>query len=314
MNLLIRSSGDLYHHFRQLRCFKRVMLTFRELPPVTGTDIPLTPDQLEQRVQDTLRDYHRDCGDYVPLIGVLSPSKKDASDYISPLGDVAPSREETGYFHIHVLLQRHNRSEEKPLVDPALLTRLARKHWLTFKLSNHPKLQNSEDETDLAEYVAGHAERKGSKVLAGQGVRTNFSKDRSLTAAERRAAGSGGRLMNNSRRTSPTPQELARKQRAAEQRTCPIYRPRRTPAAEPAPMITAAQAAPRRRVLDAGKRSLLPNGRVVMTLPRYTGKISEHQTTKKRRSKMNQMHKRDRSPELGRGGGIQTHDHEASTQ
>jgi hypothetical protein len=199
---------------------------------------------------------------------------------------VAPSREETGYFHIHTLLQRHNRSEDKPLVDPALLTRLARKHWLTFKLSNHPKLQNSDDETDLAEYVAGHAECKGSKVLAGKGVRINFSKDRSLTAAERRAAGSAGRLMNNSRRASPTPQELARKQRAAEQRTRPVYRPRRsrrTPAAaaaKPAPMLTAAQAAPRRRVLDAGKRSLLPNGRVVMTLPR-SGKISEHQTTKR---------------------------------
>jgi hypothetical protein len=32
--------------------------------------------------------------------------------------------------------------------------------------------------------------------------------------------------------------------------------------------ITAEQAAPRRRVLDAGKRRLLPNGQVVMTLPR----------------------------------------------
>ena len=40
------------------------MLTFRELPPVTGTDTPLTPEQLEHRVQATLRDYHRESGDY----------------------------------------------------------------------------------------------------------------------------------------------------------------------------------------------------------------------------------------------------------
>ena len=37
---------------------------------------------------------------------------------------------------------------------------------------------------------------------------------------------------------------------------------------KPVPMMTAEQAAPRRRVLDAGKRRLLPNGQVVMTLPR----------------------------------------------
>jgi hypothetical protein len=153
--------------------------------------------------------------------------------------------------------------------DPALLTRLGRKHWLVVKVSNHPKLQNSDDETDLLEYVSDHAEQEGTQVLAGSGVRTNFSKDRSLTGAERRAApGSGGRLMNNSRRASPTPQELARKQRAAEQRTRPIYRPRRTPAPKPVPVQTAQQSAPRRRELAAGKRRLLPNGQVVMTLPR----------------------------------------------
>ena len=37
---------------------------------------------------------------------------------------------------------------------------------------------------------------------------------------------------------------------------------------KPVPMMTAEQAAPRRRVLDAGERRLLPDGRVVMTLPR----------------------------------------------
>ena len=250
---ILRSSGDLYHHFHQeLRCLKRAMLTFRDLPPITGTDTPLTPEQLEKRVLTTLREYHRDCGDYIPMLGVL-----------------APSREDTGYFHIHLLLQRHDRSEDKPLVDPALLTRLGRKHWLVVKVSNHPKLQNSDDETDLLEYVSGHMERLGAKFLPGLGVRTNFSKDRSLTAAERRTAETVQRL-NSSRRASPTvptPQELARKQRVAEQRTRPVYRPGKPERTlfikKPTPTPT-----PGRRCLEAGKRRLLPNGQVVMTLPR----------------------------------------------
>jgi hypothetical protein len=249
---ILRSSGDLYHHFNQeLRCLKRAMLTFRDLPPVNGTDTPLTPEQLEARVQATLRDYRRECGDYVPLIGIVSPAKED-----------------TGYWHIHILLQRHNRSEEKPLTDEALLTKLARKRWLVFKLSNHPKLQNSDDETDLSEYVSNHMERKGAKVLTGLGVRTNFTKDRSLTGEQRRAAAPGsGRLMNNSRRATPTPQELARKQRAGEQRACPIYRPgkpgRTLFIKKPTPTPT-----PGRRCLEAGKRREMSNGQVVMTLPR----------------------------------------------
>ena len=227
------------------------MLTFRELPPITGTDIPLTPEQLEQRVLDTLREYHRESGDYVPMLGVLAPSKKG-----------------TGYWHIHILLQRHNRSKEKPLVDPELLTRLARKRWLVFKLSNHPKLQNSDDETDLLEYVSGHMERLGAKFLPGLGVRTNFSKDRSLTAAERRAAAPAEETGKRRASPTPTPQELARKQRAAEQRTRPIYRPRRTPGRtlfikKPTPTPT-----PGRRCLEAGKRREMSNGQVVMTLPR----------------------------------------------
>jgi len=199
------------------------------------------------------------------MIGVVAPARE--SEYISTLGELATSKEDNGYFHIHLLLQKHNRSEEKPLVDPVLLTRLARKRWLTFKLSNHPKLQNSDDQTDLIEYVSDHTEGQGAKVLAGTGVRTNFSKNRDQTGTERRAAGSG-RLMNNSRRASPTPQELARKQRAAEQRACPVYRPRRTPAPKPVPVQTAQQSAPRRRELAAGQRRLLPDGQVVMTLPR----------------------------------------------
>jgi hypothetical protein len=135
-------------------------------------------------------------------------------------------------------------------------------------VSNHPKLQNPDDETDLPEYVSKHAEQKGTKVLAGPGVRTNFDKDRSLTGAERRAAAPAEETVERRARPTPTPQELARKQRAAEQRTRPIYRPRRTPAPKPVPVQTAQQSAPRRRELAAGKRCLLPNGQVVMTLPR----------------------------------------------
>jgi hypothetical protein len=248
---LLYSSGDLYHLFRQLRCLKRAMVSFRELPPINGSDVPLTPEQLEQRVLTTLREYHRESGDYIPLLGVVSPSKED-----------------TGYFHIHLVLQRHNRSEEKPLADPALLKRLGRKRWLVVKVSDHPKLQNSDDETDLLEYVSGHMERLGAKFLPGLGVRTNFSKDRSLTGAERRTAAPAEETVERRARPTPTPQELARKQRAAEQRTRPIYRPRRTPAPKPVPVQTAQQSAPRRRELAAGKRRLLPNGQVVMTLPR----------------------------------------------
>ncbi len=40
------------------------------------------------------------------------------------------------------------------------------------------------------------------------------------------------------------------------------------PRSKPAPMMTAAEAEPRRRELAAGKRRLLPNSQVVMTLPR----------------------------------------------
>jgi hypothetical protein len=265
---ILRSSGDLYHYFRQLRCLKRAMISFHYLPASTGTDIAPTPEQLEHRVQATLREYDRESGDYIPMLGVVAPPSRDADDYVPIPGVGDLPRDDTDYWHIHLVLQRHNRSEEKPVKDPALLTRLGRKHWLVVKVSNHPKLQNSDDETDLLEYVSDHAEQEGTQVLAGPGVRTNFTKDRSLTGAERRTAGSSGRLMNNSRRATPTPQELAKKQRAAEQRTCPVYRPRRTPAPKPVPVQTAQQSAPRRRELAAGKRRLLPNGQVVMTLPR----------------------------------------------
>jgi hypothetical protein len=257
---ILRSSGDLYHHFNQeLRCLKRAMLTFRDLPPVNGTDTPLTPEQLEARVQATLRDYRRECGDYVPLIGIVSPAKED-----------------TGYWHIHILLQRHNRSEEKPLTDEALLTKLARKRWLVFKMSNHPKLQNSDDETDLSEYVSNHMERKGAKVLTGLGVRTNFTKDRSLTGEQRRAAAPAEETVERRARPTPTPQELARKQRAAEQRTRPVYRPRRTPAV----------------VLKAGERRAI-RGYVVRTLPKSkSNQLPERARVILRKGKFNDTRRR----------------------
>ena len=139
-----RSSGDVYHCFVQLRCLKRAMLSFHFLPANTGTDLAPTTEQLVKRVLDTLREYHRKTGDYIPMLGIVAP------------------RNETGFPHIHLLLQRHDRSETEPLVDVALLKRLGRKHWLKVTPSLHPKLQDSEDETDLREYVANHMKRHGA--------------------------------------------------------------------------------------------------------------------------------------------------------
>jgi hypothetical protein len=55
---------------------------------------------------------------------------------------------------------------------------------------------------------------------------------------------------------------------AGERRVVRGYVMRELPRSKPAPMMTAAEAEPRRRELAAGKRRLLPNSQVVMTLPR----------------------------------------------
>ena len=155
-----RDSGDVYHCFVQLRCLKRAMLSFHFLPANTGTDLAPTTEQLVKRVLDTLREYHRKTGDYIPMLGIVAP------------------RNETGFPHIHLLLQQHDRSETEPLGDAALLKRLGRKRWLKVTLSLHPKLQDSDGETDLREYVANHINRHGAEFLPGRGVRTNFHKER----------------------------------------------------------------------------------------------------------------------------------------
>lgn len=148
------------------------MLSFHYLSANTGTDLAPTPEQLVRRVLAILREYHRDCGDYIPMLGVVAP------------------RKETGFPHIHLVLQRHDRSETEPLVDVALLKRLGRKHWLKVTLSVHPKPRDrdSESETDLREYVANHLKRSGAEFLPGRGVRTNFSKERRSLVRPRRAA------------------------------------------------------------------------------------------------------------------------------
>ena len=48
------------------------MLSFHYLPANTGTDVAPTTEQLVKRVLDTLRQNHRETGDYIPMLGIVA--------------------------------------------------------------------------------------------------------------------------------------------------------------------------------------------------------------------------------------------------
>jgi hypothetical protein len=141
------------------------MLSFHHRPSTNGDDRPPEPEALVKKVKKCLTVYAAESGDYLPMLGVLAPRKY------------------TGWPHIHMLIQRHDRSETSPLANEKLLQTLGRLYFLKVSLSVHERKHNRERETDLIEYVSAHLDRHYAdsfrpEFLAGSGVRTNFDKDR----------------------------------------------------------------------------------------------------------------------------------------
>jgi hypothetical protein len=118
-----------------------------------------TPEALESRLLEVLKAYHRESGDFIPMLGVCAPRKN--SDWP----------------HIHLALQRYNRHVGEPLTDAEMLIMLGKLQNLKIVLSVHPLARNKMNQTDLLEYISGHMERHGARFLPGQGVRTNFEED-----------------------------------------------------------------------------------------------------------------------------------------
>ena len=165
MSTRLETSGKLYHWLSQtLRCRPHAMLTFRCDPGYWIDKTPPTFDAHERTVIRVLRDYGRSTGDHIPLAGVLSPTRN------------------TGWPHTHSAFQRHIGTDEQPVADIEKLEAVARGHHLTVALSVRPN-------RDLLDYIARHMLRFGARVVAGSGLRTNFSKtdaERELIAGDRR--------------------------------------------------------------------------------------------------------------------------------
>ena len=128
------------------------MLTFR--CEVGSWEKPPALDEFEALVTRALSDYHKESRDYIPKLGVASYSKK-----------------QTGWPHIHNCLQRHNRTDESPVVDPDALEACAREYRLTVTVSRHDPTST----TELRDYVARHLLRYGTQVIVGDGLRTKFA-------------------------------------------------------------------------------------------------------------------------------------------
>lgn len=135
----------------ELRVLPQVMITFRcevgkwvEPPTLAG---------LEGLVTRALADYHAISRDYIPKLGVASYAKR-----------------QTGWPHIHICLQGHNRSPMAPVLDRDALADCARCCRLSASVSCHDRYSG----VDLRDYVARHMLRHGSQVVVGAGVRVKF--------------------------------------------------------------------------------------------------------------------------------------------
>jgi hypothetical protein len=122
-------------------------------------------------------------------------------------------------------------------------------------------------------YVAQHAEHPDNRRIWNLGQETaapvqaeQDSAQNQRDAEFQRKLDDGVWLSHNNR--SPAKPALRGGLEAGERRVVRGHVMRELPRSKPAPMMTAAEADPRRRELAAGKRGLLPNGQVVMTLPR----------------------------------------------
>ena len=140
-----------WRRFCELRTSDRHMLSFHYLPSLDGDDKPPTGEQLEKKVLAALKQYHRESGQYIPMVGVCAPNR-------------------SGWQHVHILIQWHL----YPLKSVSMLKRIGREHWLKVSWSNHR--ESAKNKTDLRKYVAFHLRLHGSRFLTGVGARQNFEK------------------------------------------------------------------------------------------------------------------------------------------
>jgi hypothetical protein len=186
-------------------------------------------------------------------------------------GFVTRGKDGTGKCEAHLIFP------EKGIPDFAIFKKVFRESFdlcVTGTYQDHevrPRISKNKNRTAhriVLAYVASHADHKGSHALWELGTGDN-EETRERDAEFQRGLENQAWLGQNKPKTVFSGDLVAGQQRAVGLSVLrELPRMSKQPSAERRVMLSAAQAAPRRRELSAGKRRLLPNGQVVMTLPR----------------------------------------------